>query len=120
MVYECIVIVLLLLFVVLAFLRAKRRMWAGATLPMLVIPVVNIISYYIVKYVISMEFEFYIAVLILVISLAVSCTWVGFFCAMALPQRKIKTTYMIVSILFDLTLTAILMYDYYNVLVLGN
>lgn len=119
MVYQSLVITILLFFFVFACMRTKRRVWAGATLPIIVVPCVNCTCYFIVAVVMGLEYNFYFASLVILIALAISCTWVGFYCAMALPKKKSKTVYMIITILFNLILSFILVLDYYNILVVA-
>ena len=119
MIYQSLVITILLFFMIMAFMRIKRRVWAGATLPLAVIPCVNCVCYFIVSFVMGLEYNFYFASLVVLIALAISCTWIGFYCAMALPKKKAKTLYMNITIFFDLVLSAILIYDYYETLVVA-
>lgn len=119
MVYQSLVITILLLFFVLACMRIKRRVWAGATLPIMVVPGVNCVCYFIVSFLMGLDYNFYFASLVILIALAISCTWIGFYCAMALPKKKTKTVYMIIAILFNLVLSFILVYDYYEKLVVA-
>lgn len=113
---ECIIITILLIFAILAMLRYKRKRWAIAILPLLVLPVVSSVAGVVSEYILGVEFNFIGAVITIMTAMIVSCTWIGFLTATLLQRRKTRTSYMIVCIAFDVILAAVLLADYYTAL----
>lgn len=110
---ESVIITSLLLIIVLGLIRAKRRNWATATLPLMVVPSVNCL----IKPVcdaINTTFTFDISVWALLIAVMVSCVWVGFLTGTLLNKRKYRVLYMIGCILFNVLLAGTFIFDYYK------
>ena len=110
---ECAVITLLLLFAVFALIRAKRRKWAIATMPLAVVPFVNYIAYVISRELLNADYTFIVALIVIAVALIISCTWIGFLTATLLQRRKTRTVYLMGSIAFNLILSTVLLLDYY-------
>lgn len=113
---ECVIITLLLIFAALALLRAKRRKWAMAILPLMVLPVVSSLAGMVCEYMLKVEFRFIGAVIAIMIALIASCTWIGFLAATLLQKRKARVPYMVGCIAFDVILAAVILADYYTAL----
>ena len=111
---ESAVITVLLLFAAFALIRAKRRKWAIATLPLAVIPFVNVIAKLFCEKALGIPYTFVIGLTVIMTAMVISCTWIGFLTATLLQKRKFRTSYLIGCIAFNLLLTVILLMDYYT------
>lgn len=110
---ECLVITMLLLFVILAFMKSRRKKWAAATLPLIVVPLANGASQTIMTGVFSYQPPFMLSAGIVAGALVASCTWIGFIAALVLQKRRARANYMLVTISFNILLSVILILDYY-------
>lgn len=110
---ECAVITVLLLFAAFALMRAKRRKWAIATLPLAVMPFVNVMAKVVSEEILGVGYTFIVALIVIATAMVVSCTWIGFLTATLLQKRKYRTTYMVGCIAFNILLSVILLLDYY-------
>ena len=113
MAVECGVITLLLVFIIGAFLRSKRRTWAFATLPLLLVPATHAVSIFIMGPVLKLKISLAMASIPIIIALVVSCTWIGFISATVLQRRKTRLTYLASAIAFEVALSLILISSYY-------
>lgn len=111
---ECAVITVLLLFAAFALMRAKRRKWAIATLPLAVMPFVNVMAKVVSEEILGIGYTFIVALIVIATAMVVSCTWIGFLTATLLQKRKYRTTYMVGCIAFNILLSVILLLDYYT------
>ena len=111
---ECAVITVLLLFAVFALMRAKRRKWAIATLPLAVMPFVNVMAKVISEDVFGIGYTFVVALIVIATAMVISCTWIGFLTATLLQKRKYRTSYLIGCIAFNIILAVVLLADYYT------
>lgn len=110
---ESAIITGLLLVLTLALLRAKRKKWAMATLPLIVVPAANCLIQPVCS-MINTDFTFEISVWVLLIAVMASCTWVGFYAATQLNRRKMRAFYMVGCVLFNFILAGAFVYDYYE------
>lgn len=113
MVGECAVITVLLLFAAFALLRYKRRKWAIATLPLTVAPFVNVMAYVVCEELLDIRYTFMAALVVIMTSMVISCTWIGFLTATLLQRRKFRTAYFMGCIAFNILLAVILLLDHY-------
>lgn len=113
MAIECGVITLLMLFIVGAFIRSRRKMWAFATLPLFLVPSTHAISVFVMTLVLKLEVTLALAAIPIIIALVISCTWIGFFGAMTLHKRKNRVTYLTITVGFNVILSLILISSYY-------
>lgn len=111
---ECAVITLLLLFAAFALVRAKRKKWAVATLPLAVVPFVNVTAKLFSEKLLSIGYTFVVALIVIAVAMVISCTWIGFLTATLLQKRKYRFSYLGGCIAFNLLLTVILLMDYYT------
>ena len=109
---ECAVITALLLFAVFALMRAKRKKWAIATLPLAVMPFANFAAYRTMD-ILGVGYTFVAALIVIAIATVISCTWIGFLTATLLQKRKYRGTYLAGCIAFNILLSVILLLDYY-------
>ena len=96
---ESAIVTALLLILVLALVRAKRKKWAMATLPLMLVPAVNCL----IKPVCGMintDFTFEISVWVLTATL--------------LNRRKTRALYMTGCVLFNFILAGAFVFDYYK------
>lgn len=110
---ECAVITVLLLFAAFALIRAKRRKWAIATLPLAIIPFVNVMAKLFTETVMGRDYTFVISLVVIMTSMVISCTWIGFLTATLLQKRKLRTSYLLGSVVFNIILAVVLLVDYY-------
>ena len=113
---ECLVITILLLFVIFGFMKSRRKKWAAAVLPLIVVPLANGLSKFFITDLLGLEFTFVLAVGVVVTALVASCTWIGFVSALVLQKKRSRITYMSITILFDILLSIILVNIYYQLM----
>lgn len=111
---ECAVITVLLLFAVFALIRAKRKKWAIATLPLAVLPFVNVTVKLFSEKLLGIDYTFVIALTVIATAMVISCTWIGFLTATLLQKRKYRMTYLSGCIAFNILLAVILLVDHYH------
>lgn len=117
MIGESVIITALLLIVVIAMLRSKRKKWAIATLPVMLLPFINAIAKPFCVLVLKVDFTFVIAVWTILVSVMASCIWIGFLSATLLHKRKTRLAYLFGSTGFNIILAAAFMWDHYHALV---
>ena len=117
---ESFIITCLLFIAMASLLRAKRKKWAIATLPLTVLPAVNTIVGFVTKVVLEVQLNFVTEMCIIMGALIISCTWTGFLTATILNRRKARVPYMICSIAFDVILAAVFIRHYYILLEIGG
>lgn len=110
---ESAIITALMLIVILALLRAKRKKWALATLPLMLVPAVNCLISPVCS-MINTDMTFEISVWVLLIAVMLSCVWVGFLTATLLNRRKARALYMTGCVLFNFLLAGAFIFDYYK------
>ena len=113
---ESFIITCLLTIAAASLLRAKRKKWAIATLPLMVLPAVNTLVGFVTKVILEVQLNFVTEMCIIMGALIVSCTWTGFLTATLLHRRKARLPYMICSIAFDVILAAVFIRYYYVLL----
>jgi hypothetical protein len=109
MVLECWVIILILGIAAYMFVRSERKPWALGVLPLMLVPVVNILySYLPIERHISASnpgLPHMVRIILYIVTFVIGSIWVIVF-ARALPKGRSKYAYVICSILF----TAILIF----------
>lgn len=116
MIGESFIITGLLLIAAASLLRSKRKKWAIATLPLIVLPAVNALVGFFGRVILKIRIGFVTDVCILIGAMIFSCTWIGFLSATLLNRRKARIPYMIGSIAFNIILAAVFVGYYYSVL----
>ncbi|HBH95861.1 MAG TPA: hypothetical protein DDX91_08905 [Ruminococcaceae bacterium] len=117
MVGESIIITALLFIIVMALLKSKRKKWAVATLPVMLLPAVNSMAKPFCVLVLKTDFTFVIAVWTILIAVMASCIWTGFLTATLLNKRKTRLAYLFGCTAFNIILAAAFMWDHYHALV---
>lgn len=107
-----------MLFVIMAcgLVRAKRKRWAVATLPLMLLPAVNSVAKPMCVFILDIEFTFVIAVWTILIAVMASCIWIGFLTAIYLNKRKNRVVYMLSCTIFNIILAAAFMWNHYHAL----
>lgn len=115
MLVECFVICGLIFVVVLGYMRAKKRNYALATLPLLILPLANVLSYYVSGGLANaLPFDkFTVYAGINVISALVSSCLVGMMSA-KFSRRYTRAAYIFMSLVFNIVLAAILTYNMFE------
>lgn len=109
MLVECVSIILVILMVAFIFLRARRKDYAITTLPLLVLPLMHILSLVLAEHLSGM-FSLNaqeITVAIDATALVISCTVLGFFSS-RIPSRKARNAYLVICGVFVVILTWVL------------
>lgn len=115
MIVECCTIAGLIFVVVILYLRSNKREYAFATIPFLILPLTNILSYTvsgrIAEFLPADKFTVYAAIDIISV-VAASC-FVG---AMSdkFDKKSTKAVYVIMSLIFNIILAAILIFDMFE------
>ena len=104
---ECAVISGLFVIFIAVFLCTKRKQWALATLPLLLVPLTDVVIEFLLVKAMKVDVTVFGAILALVIAVAVSAAWVGFF-AGHLDHKRYKATYISITNLFNVALAAII------------
>ena len=110
MAIECGAITGIFLLFVLIFYKSKRKEWALATLPLMLVPLTDFVVEQIVVKMLKVEVTAFGGILALVIAVAVSAAWIGA-SASLLKHKRTKATYIGISNAFNIALAAILIND---------
>lgn len=110
MAIECGAITGIFLLFVLIFYKSKRKEWALATLPLMLVPLTDFVLEQIVVRMFKVEVTAFGGILALVIAVAASAAWVGA-AAGLLKHKRTKATYIGISNAFNIALAAILISD---------
>ncbi len=105
MLIECAAIFLLISAVSFMYVRAKKKNYALATVPLLILPLANILP--------MDKFTVYAAINI--VAVVISSCLVGVM-SYKFPKRSTKTAYVIMSLIFNIALAAILVYNMFETL----
>lgn len=100
----------------ISLVRSKRKRWAAATLPLLLLPAVNSVAKPFCVFVLGIDFTFVIAVWTILIAVMASCIWIGFLTAVYLNKRKNRVVYMLSCTAFNIVLAAAFMWNHYHAL----
>lgn len=109
MIIECIAITGIILAISVIFLRARKRTYALSTLPLAIVPVINIVEGVLARLVmhISSLDRLTTFVFINIVAAAVSCLFVGVM-TMKFRMKRTKAAYMVLTLLFNIILVMIL------------
>lgn len=107
---ECGAITGIFLLFVIIFFRSKRKEWAIATFPLMLVPVTDFVLELIVVRMLHVEVTAFGGILTLLIAVAASAAWVGA-AAGLLKHKRTKATYIAISNAFNIALAAILIND---------
>lgn len=110
MAIECGAITGIFILFVIIFFRTKRKEWALATLPLLIVPLSDFVLEMLIVKAFKIEVTAFGGILTLVIAVAVSAAWIGA-AAGLLKHKRTKATYIGISNVFNVALAAILIND---------
>ncbi len=107
---ECAVIAGIFVIFIAVFICTKRRQWAWATLPLLLVPLTDFLIEYLFISALKIPVTVFGGILALVIAVAVSAAWIGLY-AGHLDHKRYKASYIITTNLFNIALAAIIISD---------
>lgn len=115
MFFECLAIFGLIFVVAVAYMRSKKRNYALATVPLLILPGVNIISYLIsdkLAVLLPMD-KFTVYAAINIVSALISSCLVGMMSS-KFSRKSTRAAYIFMSLVFNIALAAILIYKMFQ------
>ncbi len=112
MLSECLVVALILIMLIFGFLRAKRKNWAFAVLPLIVTPVVTGLVMYISENVMKISYSYMLPLSLIVGSLAVTCIWIGIASMVLIKTKKMRIPYVASTVVFSLAFAFLLLVQY--------
>lgn len=110
MAIECGAITGVFLLFILIFYKSKRKEWALATLPLMLVPLTDFVLEMVVVRMLKVEVTAFGGILALIIAVAASAAWVGASSDL-LKHKRTKATYIGISNAFNIALAAILISD---------
>lgn len=117
MIFECAAIFCLIFVVAIMYIHSHKKDYALATIPLLILPLINVLSYLLSGKISSLlpmdKFTVYAAINIIAV-IASSCT-VGIMSA-KFKRKATKTAYIAMSLIFNIVLAAILIYNMFQTL----
>lgn len=121
MLIECTAIFLLILVVAVMSVRAKKKQHALATIPLLVLPLANILAYALsgkLSHILPMD-KFTVYTAINILAAVISSFLVGVM-SCKFSKKNVRITYVIMSLIFNITLAAILVYNMFETIYRAN
>lgn len=113
---ECLVIALILGVLNIGFFRAGRKNWGLAVLPLGFVPLATGMALFLSDKVFHFDYSFMLPMIVIVVSLMVSCIWVGMSSIILIKTRKMRAMYLTMSVGFIFTLSLILLINNYYAL----
>jgi len=110
MVVECGIIAGVFAVMAISFFVKKRNLWALATLPLTIVPLVEFLMVLVIAPMFSAEMNPYVRILGLLIGVAVSCVWIGFV-SVGMKSKSKRFSYLGMTYVFNVLLAAILIYS---------
>lgn len=110
MAIECGVIAAMFLVFAVLFFRKKRKTWALATLPLMLVPLCEFVLDLVVTELIAIDVAPFARMVALVIAVAASCAWIGFV-SVGMKHKKKRITYIAIANVFNVLLAVILIYN---------
>lgn len=110
---ECIVTSLIILLLCVACFRAKRKNWGYAVLPLGLVPFVVGMGMYLVSVFFENGYDHIVPGVLIIVSLVASCIWIGIVSTILIKTKKLRISYIGVSITFDIIFSLILISRYY-------
>ena len=107
MAIECGVIAALFILISVIFMRRKQKEWAFAALPLMVVPITEVVMELVVIKMFKVEIGEFGGILALLIAVAASAAWIGAVSNL-LKSRKTSITYITITNIFNILLSAIL------------
>ena len=113
---ECLLIALILGVLNIGFFRAGRKNWGLAVLPLGFVPFITGMVLFVSEKMLHYDYTFILPMILIVVSLMVSCIWVGMSSIILIKTKKMRAMYLTVSVGFIFTLSLILLIKYYYAL----
>ncbi len=113
MAIECAVIAAMFAIIVVLFFKRKRKLWAFATLPLMLVPLCEFILDLVLIELFSLSFGPFGRIIGLLIAVAVSCVWIGLVSG-GMKHKKKRVTYIAITNVFNILLATILIYNILN------
>ena len=110
---ECLVIALILGALNVGFFRAHRKNWGLAVLPLGFVPFVTGIVIWCAEEFFHAQYTFLLPMLLIIISMFVSCVWIGLACWILIKTSKLRIWYLVVAIGFVFIISAIMLMKFY-------
>lgn len=110
---ECLVIALILGGLNIGFFRAHRKNWGLAVLPLGFVPFVTGVVLWVLDTFFNCEYSFILPMILIVVSLFISCVWIGIACWILIKTKKLRVYYLLVAIGFVFTLSLIMLLKFY-------
>ncbi|MBO6301738.1 MAG: hypothetical protein J6N15_04820 [Ruminiclostridium sp.] len=110
---ECLVIALILGALNIGFFRAHRKNWGLAVLPLGFVPFVTGLVIWLADLVFGWHYTFILPLVLIVVSLFVSCVWIAIACWILIKTKKLRIYYLVSSIAFVFTLSLIMLLKFY-------
>ena len=98
---------------IVGFFRANRKNWGLAVLPLGFVPFVTGAVMYFVERVFNADWTFLLPMILIVASLGIACLWIGVCSVILIKTRKLRVSYVGVSVVFIFTVSLILLIKYY-------
>ena len=117
MLVECTAIFCLIFVVVIMYIRSHRKDYALATVPLLVLPLINILAYLSsgkLSALLPMD-KFTVYAVLNIVAVIVSSCLVGVM-SVKFKRRSTRIAYIIMSLIFNILLAAILIYNMFQML----
>ncbi len=109
MAIECGFIMAIFILMAVVFFRKKRKIWALATLPLTLVPFMEVLFDFFIPTVLSVPTGPFVRMIALLVAVIVSCVWIGCV-SMSMKSKKRRFTYIGITNLFNLALAIILIY----------
>ncbi len=109
MAIECSIIMAIFIIMALVFFRKKRKVWGLATLPLTLVPLMEVLFELILPKAFSLDVGPFVRMIALVVAVIISCVWIGCV-SMSMKSKKLRVTYIGITNVFNLILAIILIY----------
>ena len=110
---ECLVIAVILSALTIGFFRANRKNWGLAVLPLGFVPLVTGIVLWCADKFFMIKYTFILPMILIIVSLFISCVWIGIACWILIKTKKLRIYYLVVAIGFVFTLSLIMLIKFY-------
>lgn len=109
---ECLVIAIIIAALSFSFFHEKRKNWGFAVMPLAVIPLVVGFVMYVVTEFTSISYSPLLPLGLIIGSLTVSCIWIGISSVVLIKSKKLRASYLLISVGFSVALSLILTIRY--------
>lgn len=109
---QCLVITIIILAIAFSFYKIKRKDWAASTFPFILIPLANMTVSYIYRFILKVDYDFFVMLIVIISAVLLSGIWVFACIKKFIIVRKYKISYLIISSVFNVVLSLILLNHY--------